>query len=231
MIITVPNLIKFTPLALVAVIFFLMTGCGHESIKGEGDAKTEPREVAAFTGITVDGDYAILGKMGKPTEVVIGSNPNILPYIQATVESGILTVKNDDKVVLHPTHTQNIWFTTEEFHTLNLSGDTQFQFLDLNSTDLDCNLSGSHKVLLKGKLTTLKVVTNGTTNFDARDVQVKDADIEINGSGIVAVNVTDNLKVKINGDGQVIYYNSKPKIEQTIKGAGQVGAAFGAVEQ
>lgn len=221
---------KLAPMTLVVFLFILMTGCGRETIKGEGAFKQEHRETKAFSGVDIDGDYVILAKMGKPAELVISSNPNILPHILSSVESDILTIKNDKSVNLQPSVTQNIWFTAEQFNTLHLSGNIQFQMLDVNSDNLDCLFSGSHKVLLKGKVTTLKVVTSGTANFDARDLQVQDADIEINGSGVVAVNVSDHLKVNINGDGQVVYYNGKPKIEQTIKGAGQVNSAFGAVE-
>jgi hypothetical protein len=222
--------IKLASFALI-IISCLLTACGRESIKGEGEPKQEHREVQAFSGLEIDGDYTIIGKIGKPQEFVIASNPNILPHIKSSVDSDILTIKNDDNVNLQPTIAQHVWFTTEQFHTLRLNGNSRFQLTGLNSENLDCVFSGSQKVLLRGKAATLKVVSNGTSNIDARSLQVKDADIEINGSGIVSLMVSDHLKVNINGDGQVIYYNGKPKVDQTIHGAGQVKSAFGPLEQ
>ncbi len=224
------NFFKLAPTILAVCLFSLMTGCGHETIKGEGAAKQEQREIKAFSGIEIDGNYAILGTIGKPDELVISSNPNILPHIKSSVDSGILIIKNDDSVNLKPSVAQKIWFTTEEFQSLRLSGNSQFQ-IELNSNKLDCEFKGSHKALLKGKLASLKIVSNGSADINAQGLQVKNAEVEINGSGLVTLSVTDNLKVKINGDGKVIYYSGQPKVEQSISGSGQVRSAFGALEK
>lgn len=208
-----------------------MTGCGKQSINGKGDAKQERREIKSFSGVDVDGIYIISGTIGQPNELVISSNPNILPYIKSSIDSDILTIKYDDSVKLAPSVQQTIWFTTDNFQTLNLSGNTQFQMTDVNGKQLVCKLNGSHKVFLRGKLDSLKMVINGKANINAEGLNVKDADLEINGSAIIGVQATDNLKVKINGDGKVMYYGGQPKVQQTIHGSGQVISAFGNLEQ
>lgn len=225
-----PKFIKFAPLILAVCLSSLMTGCGRESIQGKGEAKQEHREIKTFSAVDINGNFDIVGTIGQPDELVISSNPNILPYIKSSVDNDTLAIKSDDSVNLQPTVTQGIWFTTNEFLSLHLSGNTQFQLANLNGDKLECDLKGSHKVFLKGKLTSLKIVTSGSTNINAQDLQVTDADIEINGSGVIAINVSNSLKVKINGDGKVIY-NGQPKVQQTINGSGQVSSAFGGLEK
>src|SRR5262245_31353985 len=141
-----PNFAKVKPFLLTLCLFSIITGCGRETITGSGEAKQEKREVSTFSGINVDGKYAILGTIGKPADLVISSNPNILPHIVSSVEDDILTIKDDKSADLQPSVDQQIWFTTETFQTLNLSGNGQFQMAKLNGKTLDCSLKGSHRV-------------------------------------------------------------------------------------
>lgn len=222
---------NFVKLALIVSIFSFISGCGQNSIKGEGAATQERRDVKSFSGIEIDGDYAVLGTIGKQEQLVISTNPNILPYIKSTISNDILTIKSDDSVKLQPTVKQNISFATQELNSVLLSGNMQFQMNSLNSKNLECTFNGSNKAALQGRATKLKIIINGSANINTNSLEVHDAEIEINGSGTVAVNVSDNLKVKINGDGKVVYSNGKPKIEQSITGSGKVVSAFGVLEQ
>ncbi|MBA3662299.1 MAG: DUF2807 domain-containing protein [Gammaproteobacteria bacterium] len=222
---------KAVPLVLIVFLVPLLTGCERKYIKGEGTATQESRKITNFSTIEADGEYHIKGTIGTPEELVISSNPNLIPYIKSSVDNKILTIHVDDSVKLLPSVQQNIWFTTDQLHTLNLKGNSQFEMYDLNDKQLNCTFKGTHIVMLKGIITNLKIVINGNANVNAQGLQVRDAEIEINGSGLVGVDISNNLKVKINGDGKVLYYNHQPKVEQTISGSGEVSNAFGALEQ
>jgi len=227
----VNRFIKFLFLPLIVSLCLLISGCGHETIKGEGASKQEKREVSQFSGLEVDGAYAILGKVGSPQELVIASNPNILPYINTSVDDDMLIIKSKGSVKLQPSGSQNIWFTAKQLNTLRLKGASQFQITNVGTDDFNVSLEGSHKVYLKGKANSLTVKINGSSTINAKNLSVDDANIEINGSGVVALKVANNLKVKINGDGRVIYYDTQPKVEQTINGSGVVSSAFGALDK
>ena len=53
------------------------------------------------------------------------------------------------------------------------------------------------------------------------DFLVNDSNVEIDGSGDVEVNCSDNLDVEIDGSGSV-YYKGNPIINSDISGSGQV---------
>lgn len=198
-------------------------GCSkHEEIKGTGNSHQETREVSKFSGIKVAGDYSVIGKIGSPQEFTMASNKNVLPYITTEVDDGVLVIAYDENVDVFPSVPQSIWFTGEEIKSIALDGTTNFQLTGINTDELTIALAGSHTVYLDGKAANLHLKVSGSSNFNAKNLDVSNADIEINGSGVAGVTVKDNLKVTIKGDGQVMYYNYQPKVEESIKGSGRV---------
>ena len=221
----------FKHIMLLTSALLAVTSCSNESITGTGKPKQEVRNFSEFKGINVSGNYEILGSPGKPEKFIISTNENILPYILTSVKKGVLTVESKKSVSLHPTVTQNIWFTVPEFNSLELSGSSIFQFLDLNGDELKITLSGSHHLLLTGKATSIDLTISGSSDVDARKLNVDDAKVVINGSSTVYLNPANNLKVTINGEGKVVYFSEAPKVEQVINGAGQVISNFGKIDK
>tara|TARA_R110000868_G_scaffold210193_2_gene460216 strand:+ start:2009 stop:2695 length:687 start_codon:yes stop_codon:yes gene_type:complete len=218
-----------TRLTLGLCLAATLTGCGREKVTGTGTEKQEVRNTAEFTGLNVNGNYAIAGSIASPQKVVIGSNENILPYITSSVSSDVLMIDQKSSVELTPTVEQKIWFFTNEFNSLTLTGASQFQFLGLKTDKLNISLTGSHRLIFTGTAGNLHIVVHGNSDIDAKKLLVENADIEINGDSTVLLNPTKTLKVTINGNGKVVYYNKEPKIEKIINGSGQVISGFGGI--
>jgi hypothetical protein len=210
--------------ALIISISTLLTvtSCSHEQVNGKGAPKQETRDVSEFTGININGNYMIQGTIGTPQKFVIGTNEDLLPYIKSSVSSDVLVIENKSSTDLHPTVSQNIWFTVKSFNNLTMTGTSQFQLPNIDSDSLRLTLTGSHRVFLSGKAAELFIVINGNTDVDARNLVAEKATIEINGSSQVLLDASKKLNVKINGNGKVIYFNDQPAIDQTVNGSGQV---------
>jgi hypothetical protein len=208
-----------------------LSGCGREQLTGTGEGKQEVRNVAEFAGINVNGNYEIVGSMGSPQKVVLFSNENLLPYITSTVKSSVLMIDTSKSADIKPTIIQKMWFFSDVFDSLTLNGASKFQFLDLKAKKLVISLTGAHQLLFSGTGTDIDIVINGNSDVDAKNLAVENATIEINGSSSVLINPSKTLKIKINGNGKVIYFNKEPKIEQTINGSGQVINGFGMNQQ
>lgn len=208
-----------------------LSGCGREQVTGTGEGKQDVRNVAEFSGINVNGNYEIVGSMGSPQKVVVFSNENLLPYITSTVKSSVLMIDTSKSADIKPTIIQKMWFFSDVFDSLTLNGASRFQFLDLKAKKLVISLTGAHQLLFSGTGTDIDIVINGNSDVDAKNLAVENATIEINGSSSVLINPSKTLKVKINGNGKVIYFNKEPKIEQTINGSGQVINGFGMAQQ
>lgn len=214
---------KLIGCATIACLLTTVSACSkQDDVKGTGNAKQETREVSAFSGINITGKYSIMGKIGSPQEFTISSNENILPHIKSSVDSGILVIADDDSVNVYPTVPQSIWFTAESISSISIDGASSFQLTGLNTDKLTIALAGAHTIYLEGKVGDLKLEANGSSNINAKDLTVDNAEIELNGSGVAGVSVKNNLKININGDGQVIYYNYQPKVEETVRGSGKI---------
>lgn len=214
---------------LLTTILLALTSCGHDNVKGTGEAVTEVRNLAEFTGLNVNGNYQILGAPGSPDKFIISSNANILPYIETNVKSDVVIVENKKNATLQPTVPQKIWITVPKFNSLTMNGASVFQFQDLKTDALKIELSGSHQILLTGKADSIDLTISGSSDIDARGFVTDDATVVINGSSTVYLNPTKTLNVTINGEGKVVYFSEAPKVEQTINGAGQVVSNFGKI--
>lgn len=213
--------------ALVICMLLTVISCSRQNVTGTGEAKTEVRNLSEFNGLTVNGNYEILGSPGTPEKFVVSTNENLLPYLMTSVKKGIVEVETKKSVDVHPTVAQKIWFTVPEFDSLTLNGASAFQFFDMVTNKLNITLSGSHHLLMSGKGDSLALTISGSSDVDARGLVVNDATVVINGSSTVYLNPIKTLKVTINGDGKVIYFSEAPKVDQTINGSGQVTGNFG----
>lgn len=216
---------KHKPVALICAIFALstLTACGgHESIKGEGDAQEETRQVTSFNGLMVDGQYQILAEIGSPQKISIISNKNLLPYIQTSVDNKTLHVESKAKVQLYPTVQQQINLTSPNIEALTLAGESTFKLSNLNTKQFKVVLAGANQLQLAGKAEDVKITVEGTSSVDAKALTAKHVDVVINGTGTILVNPKETLNVVINGSGTVVNYGKDAKVQQIVNGAGKI---------
>ena len=86
------------PLALLLASLAPLPGCHDGSsagTAGDGVTKTDPRDVATFDAIEVDGAVKLEISSSPATELSLSGDENILPLISTTVTGG--------KLVIHPT--------------------------------------------------------------------------------------------------------------------------------
>jgi hypothetical protein len=102
---------------------------------------------------------------------------------------------------------------------LNGSGNIGIQDIDVDR--VDTSLLGSGDIKLEGKTETQKVDVAGSGTILARDLETGSADISIPGSGNLTVWISDELKVQVNGSGDIRYYG-QPAIDQSGFGSGDL---------
>ena len=96
--------------------------------------------------------------------------------------------------------------------TINIDG----QFSNLELTQL-----GSGVSYLSGNATNLSIIQEGSGKFEALEMIASNANITLNGSGLIYCYVTDFLNVTIRGSGRV-YYKGTPQLYQSIEGEGMI---------
>lgn len=81
--------------------------------------------------------------------------------------------------------------------------------------------SGSGVLTITGNVKNQDITLSGSGQYNAEDMQSNNGNVEIDGSGSATVNVVNQLKILINGSGQVSYLGN-PNIQQQVTGSGSV---------
>lgn len=219
---------------------FLLTSC-DPALRGDGPLVTETRDAENFNGIDVALSGNVLVKAGSEFKVEVTVEESILPYLVTRVESDSLlhvyfsrNVKDVDGL--------EVVVTLPEMKLLRLSGSAEVitqGIFDGNAIDLEVSgsgeirtadmrydnigvqLSGSGKIDLNGETDELYGKISGSGQVDALGCPTREAGFQISGSGSAKVDVSEFLKARISGSGD-IYYRGNPQIDSEISGSGKL---------
>lgn len=105
--------------------------------------------------------------------------------------------------------------------SISVPGSGNITIRSIAVTTVDVAINGSGDIELAGKADQQTISVNGNGEYIAGDLETSSADISIGGSGSLTVWVKDELKVRVNGSGDVSYYG-RPTVDQTGGGSGKV---------
>lgn len=227
---------------VIAVAFlFATTSCIDDFIiHGNGIEETEGRIVAGFDELKSEGAFDVHITNGDQYEVILCAESNILPYIETDVRNGKLrihirglhNVRNRLPMEVYITvpHITSItqsgsgiittdYFTPAHFDVL-VSGSGIIETA-VDAVTIDAVISGSGKLIFSGVADEADLLVSGSGSIDAYNLELRNCDAKISGSGNMWVNVKRFLKASISGSGNVFYYGN-PRIETHISGSGKV---------
>ncbi len=226
------------PKSIIALILFsvilLSTGCQGvfgPRIKGSGKSVEKTVEVTRFTGVDLAGMGTVNIALGKEPSLKIEAEDNLMEYLEAEVEDGVLRIRIKDNANLEPTQEIRYTVVTDALDSILLSGsgdiiapsiqDENIKFAvsvsgsgtvetgDLKTRSTKIDLSGSGRIrtaAIEHPAGRLGVSIEGSGRVTVADLDAKSIEGIINGSGKLRVNggrVTSQ-NVVINGSGQYI---------------------------
>lgn len=224
--------------ALVAGLFLSACGAG---VRGSGNVTSESRDVSDFDEVVLEGiGHLTIQQTGSET-LTIEAEDNIIPYLKTEVEGDRLVIGEEDNTAINATEPINYRLTVKDLNALTLSGTGNIATTgistdelalsvsgigdigasDTSTDELQVGLSGSGSVRAAGKADSQDIDIPGDGNYDAQDLESRETEIDIGGSGIATVNVSDELDVRISGSGSV-EYSGDPTVRQNISGSGNV---------
>ena len=107
---------------------------------------------------------------------------------------------------------------------LNAPGDVTLIGLDQDRFALSTN--GAADLVAKGRVGTLKLETNGAADLNFKEVEAKDATVEINGAGDIDISASGSVRVEINGAGAVTLHVKPASLQSEINGVGSIDHAY-----
>jgi hypothetical protein len=214
------------------------------AVAGSGVVKSETREVAEFQSISIDYPADITVKQGKSESLEIEAEDNLLPQLSASVRNGTLYLENTERnwqervnstkpviVTITVVELDSVQFPTAgkmlidglqtDSLIISVSGAGDVTLTDLDSGNLEFNLSGAGNVDAGGATERLQLNISGLGNFNGDNLQSQNAEVNISGAGSATVWADDQLDARISGAGSIDYYGS-PQVSERISGVGSV---------
>jgi len=129
------------------------------------------------------------------------------PYLHSASFSGTVDVGAWDAI-----HTQDF--------TINIAGTANLA-VPLDVVSLDVAVAGASNLELLGTADTVNISVSGAGDISAFDLQAKNVEISMSGTGNVDISASDSLDITLSGVGRVRYIGS-PTVTQQISGLGSV---------
>lgn len=224
-------------LLLLIIISAVLTAC--QTVSGSGNVISEEREVASFSGISLDSFGDLILTQAEEQSVLIEAEDNVLPYITTQVRNGVLEIGTQDNVSIHTNKSARYIISTPNIEDLIITGSGTISAESINGDNLSLEIDGSGEIFLgavdanqvnshiagsgdikiEGTTTTQKITIDGSGNYKAFNLTAEATVVNITGSGEVEVWTTELLSVEIDGSGDV-RYQGRPKIDESIAGSG-----------
>lgn len=216
-------------------------GSSADRVEGSGKVVDEPRAVAGFSRLIVQGPLDVRVKAADEDGVVVHADDNIAPLIETTllgstlivgVRSGAsfrtrtnpkvrLQARRLNGVVLRGSGDVRIDRVEGDLLEATLQGSGDITVDSAQVKTVAVSIAGNGDVRIKGTAESVGVVLAGNGDVHCADLVARQVAVRIAGSGDVRVHATEELKVDVDGSGDV-RYRGTPKITKSIRGSGSV---------
>ncbi len=205
-----------------------------------GEVTTEERSLSEFSKIDVSSVANLYLHKADEYRVFITTHINLLDDLKTNVRNGELKVdlkNNHGKIktlnidVYAPTYERIRMdgvgeiaafetISTPRFDLIhNGVGNTRIE--DLQADLINIHVNGVGDIEMGGNVEDLKADLDGDGNLRLFDLEARNAEFVINGVADIETYVTDNLKVELNGTGD-LYYIGDPKLDLHKNGVGKI---------
>lgn len=214
---------KIATIIGISILAMGATSC-HKIVKGGGAQVSDTRTLNTFSKVEADGSSEVTIVKDSVYMVIVSGYSNLVPAYETKVKGDRLVlgfkdnfwnVKNDNiKVEVHTPYVDKVSMNgSGNIHTG--SGFIQDHF------EGDINGSGNINVS-NNTYKRLKTRVNGSGTFNSETCEAEDVDADISGSGDIYVKVSNHLKVRISGSGNVYYRGNPATTDVDISGSGKV---------
>ena len=211
-----------------------------DGIRGEGPTVTKTLNISPFHAVSLGFSGNVYLKQGSTQSVEVEGQQNIINNIKTGVRDGLWKINFDRPVRKH--EPVNIYITIPKVTKAHLSGSGDlvskgsFTGLDelalsisgsgdirfeAEASAISARISGSGDIDLSGKAAKVQLKVSGSGDIEAYDLQARDCNIQISGSGNCQITAEEMLEVKVSGSGDV-YYKGRPRIHSKISGSGDL---------
>ncbi len=224
--------------------FLLMTSCiGYmdNSITGNGDVQTEIREVGNFEGIEAASGLNVFVEFGEfSPDVEVIADENLLEYIIAEVDDGILKIKSRKNI--RRAESRDIFVKAGDINSIEVSSAADFigenllvaddldievssaadLELEVEADEITIEVSSSGSAKLKGETRRLIAEVSSAADLSAYELIAEEGNIEASSAADARVHVTKKLRAEASSAGSVKYEGDPEERNTESSSAGSV---------
>ncbi len=174
----------------------------HRTIKGSGKLTTEKRDIDSFDRIEnfISADVTV--KIGKPQQVKLTFDDNLIDVITTEVHGSTLEIRSDESFSSRKSCKIEIVVPSLELAGINGSGNMTVSGLKAEDFELDVHGSGDFEA--EGEVKYLAVAIHGSGDVEFKDLVSDEVSVSIYGSGDVYLDgEAEEVAVSVNGSGDV----------------------------
>jgi hypothetical protein len=220
-------------LIISAILLLFFFNSNAQTIRGNGQTKTEFRELTGFNEIIAQGNFNLILTQGEKEGIKLETDGNILEFFQTRINNNTLyitmiadvkktkkldisvSVKELNKIIL----LNNISLkTTDVIHFNNLSifsGGGSMVDINIYAEQLDLQITDGTYATIKGYAKKFNLQAHDETELDAFEFQTDFCNATSSGLTDVMIWVEKDLKLLVTG-GSNLYYMGNPTVNNRI---------------
>jgi hypothetical protein len=228
-----------TALTLLFALVLNLSPIMAQQLKGNGEVKTQIRNVSGFSGINISGGFNVEIKQGNTESVTLETDENLLDNIKTEVRNGVLHIHNSKG--MSTSKGLMVYLTLKELNKVDVSGGVKVTgsstftthtldidlsggskaYLALDVKYLKADMSGASRLTLTGKAETATLELSGASNVEAKELEAINAKVRASGASKVKINAIDTLAINASG-ASIIHYKGNPNISPVTSSAARI---------
>jgi hypothetical protein len=212
----------------ICLILIFLAACSQniqpDLIVGSGVGVSEARSVEPFTQIELDGSPNVTISIGEMRSVIVGTDNNLLPLVETEVQDDKLVIGLQENTSYRSDLGIQVTIIVPTLEAVTVSGSGNVLIMDMSGDHLELDVNGSGTITAHGAVESLLATVSGSGKVLSSDLQAAAADATLDGSGDIMVYATDNLKVNLDGSGNVRYRGNPAQLDQSVNGSGSLAA-------
>jgi hypothetical protein len=183
-------------------------------------------KVQSFNAIHSSGTASVELIKSDHFEVSISAHPKNLPYVKVSSENGVLHISEESGYNPRLGIAEIVVQMPEDLNSIRISGAGEVRSADTwNLSHLRVSVAGSGNVSLEGAVNDLSLTVAGSGGIRFSKLIAEAARVSLSGSGVVSVHATRNLKLSLDGSGNIVYFGNPSVFDQSVSGSGRIRKA------
>ncbi len=191
------------------------------STKGSGVRQTIERKIENFSSLNSHGGFDIKYRQG-PLSLVITADDNLVSKVVTEVIGHTLYISMEQSY-----SSQNpiiVTVSSPEIESMDINGTSKVELDAIATKQLKLKVMGAVDLYANGNALVLELNIQGTSDVKMKSLDSDFVTVNLQGSGDVELTVHKELKARVSGVGDILFFGKPTKISKHISGVGDITA-------